>query len=391
MENIKVSIVYLSKDKQKKGVRILVNDGENVGELLGKLCEKLDLPESDEGGEIEYVFFDSDRGKALSKDETFADQDVQEGAILLIKVKKRTPQQAVEEKEIREITEEKTDEEIEDDPDLLCPICKGRISKDDTVCKQCGQRLVAKQEPEQEVLIPAEADETIEPEHPSEKTKKPKKNSAAFLIALITLLVVFLTLAGGAVLEKKGIINVFTYVRVRETTTAAQNEPTSEGETTTQPTTVDESQVIVEVTIKGNYLDEGGVPSEKLTQEQIDLGYTGVVVHSDGSVTYKIKKTAWQSILDEFSREMRIAVDETVQAHDYIEKITYSSDFSRFYIFVDREGYEADFDNTVFMSLNIGAGYYQMFALQDPRCTFSVYDSQSGDLLNTIVYPTNAS
>lgn len=375
MEKLKISVVYMTKEKQKKGVRILLPDNEQAGSLLQSLIEKLDLKTGDGQDGAEYVFYSVEKKMALESDKTFSQQSVQDGEMLMIKLKKRAL--PVQQPETIETTQ-KTEADV-----LICPICKNEVSQEDDFCSKCGQRLVAK-------TVFIQPAQVIEEPQEEEKTEKKKKGSA-FLAALIIIILLFLTLAVGAVLEKEGIINVFSYVRFNEKPQVTVTEESSTSEETTQePTTVDENLIMVEVTIQSDFLDEASRPSETLTKEQIEMGYTAVKINGDGSVTYKIRKSAWRKILEEFRQDMKKTVDETAGEYAFIDKITYNEDFSEFTVSVDRAKYENGFDNAICLSLYIGAGYYQMFDLKEPKCTFSITDASSGETIDTLVYPTQA-
>lgn len=372
MGKLNVSVVYLTREKEKKGVKIIVNDDENIGLLLEKLIEKLSLPSDDEQGELEYALFSKEKNRALVKDESFLQQGVKDGEILIIKTKRR----AVAAKEEKIVIEEK----------LTCPICKSEISDEDVFCSKCGQRLVSKNS-----AIEEKTEQEIH-EEKQENGKPERKKSVAFLLAVIIIVLVFLSLAVGAALEKNGVINVFSYVSFQEKPTLTEAETTGKIETTTEePTTIDENLIMVEVTIQSSFLDEASRPTETLSQEQLDRGYTDVKINADGSVTYKIRKPAWRKILEEFRQDMKKTVDDTAEAYDFIDSITYNEDFSQFRINVDSEKYKSNFDSAVCLSLYIGAGYYQMFDLKEPGCTFLIIDSQSGSTIDTFVYPNQIS
>lgn len=361
MGRVKASVVYMSKDNQKKGVKIAINNEKTVGEFLDKLIEKLDLPESDGLDRLEYVLFSRRKGVVLSRDKTFIEQEVTDDETLILKVKKN----------VRPV-----DKKEEVAPVLTCPICRSEVSPDDVVCGECGQRLAVKKAVRQEETS---NDKNV-------KAEKPKKRGGVFLLALIVVLLVSLSFAAGTILEQRGIIDVFTYIRPQ--TETKTEETTSAVETTTQePTTLDENLIMVEVTIQGSFFDENNRPSDTLSQEQKELGYTSVKINSDGSVTYKIRKPAWRKIIEEFRSEMKKSIDESVDSYDYIKKITCNDDFSQFNISVDKALYESKFDSAVCLSLYIGAGYYQMYDLKEPKCTFSITDALTGNVIDTLIYP----
>ncbi len=119
-----------------------------------------------------------------------------------------------------------------------------------------------------------------------------------------------------------------------------------------------------------------------------DNGFLSAVVNSDGSVTVTVSKDQYEEILRETAESLDTTFSELIEAEDtpYIKDVTHSDDFRTVEMKVVRADYESTFDLTPFV-IGISVMTYQSLLGIDPHVEISVVDADTGDTINSAVYP----
>ena len=119
-----------------------------------------------------------------------------------------------------------------------------------------------------------------------------------------------------------------------------------------------------------------------------EQGFEKAVLNDDGSVTVTMTKAKHEKLLHEMSDSLDASFAEYIGSEDtpYIMGITHSDNFDNIEIIVSRTEYENTFDVTPF-AVAISAMMYQVFLDMDYHVEVSVVDADTGDVINTTVYP----
>ncbi len=148
-----------------------------------------------------------------------------------------------------------------------------------------------------------------------------------------------------------------------------------------------ETLLDVTVTIPWGYFDKDFDP-EAYNEEN---GYISTTVHENGNVSLTMSKARYDEVLSERAAGIedhfnRILING-IQS-PYVKAITSTDGYRKVAVDVDRAGYKKDVGYTCYMVWS-SAELYQYYWGEQPRCEIEVYDVQTGELIETVVYPKN--
>lgn len=179
---------------------------------------------------------------------------------------------------------------------------------------------------------------------------------------------------------------------VVETVPPAETMPPTEPAATTeaQSIEVDEGLIFVDITLPDWFLEGEDMSTFDPAAYARKNDFKKAVLNDDGSLTVTLSKAKHRELLEEAAASLEAAFAEYVDGAEtpYIKSITHSDDFKEVTISVVRADYENAFDITPF-SIGIGVMMYQSIAGTDFRTEISVVDVDTGDVINTAVYPDN--
>ncbi|ATP42442.1 hypothetical protein CSE16_11925 [Solibacillus sp. R5-41] len=146
----------------------------------------------------------------------------------------------------------------------------------------------------------------------------------------------------------------------------------------------------VEITLPASMFKDQD--ADTIISEAKKDGVEDVVSNSDGSFTYKMSKAKHKEMLEEMKTSILGTIEETKTSEEFasIEEITSNKDFTEFTMVVEKGKFESSFDGFAAMGLGISGIYYQTFngVKEDKvKATIIVKDKESGETIDTIVYP----
>lgn len=146
----------------------------------------------------------------------------------------------------------------------------------------------------------------------------------------------------------------------------------------------------VEITIPASLVDEQTL--SELNEEAKEKGIKEVIKNDDGSITYKMSKSAHKKLMKEMKEDIIESIDELVTDDDFvsIKDVKYNKSFEKFTVVVDKEKYENSFDGFATLAIGMSGMYYQLFNGVDSekiKVTISLEDEATNKVFNTIIYP----
>ena len=171
----------------------------------------------------------------------------------------------------------------------------------------------------------------------------------------------------------------------KPTTDTAKN---SKSENLVQDDWVDNNLLTVDITFPASfYTDSQTKPSNELTEKEKANGYTAVKVNDDGSVTYTIKKSAYNKIVAETKESTIQTLNEIVTSGNYpsIKKIGYNDNFSKISVYVDKAAYTQSMDSFAMLNIDIAVAFYQVLTQDKNPLEISVIDISTNETFDT--YP----
>lgn len=151
---------------------------------------------------------------------------------------------------------------------------------------------------------------------------------------------------------------------------------------------VDNNLLTVDITFPASfYADSKTKPSTELTAEDKANGYTAVKVNSDGSVTYTIKKSAYNKIVAETKESTIQTLNEIVTSGNYlsVKKIGYNNSLSKISVYVDKTAYNQNMDSFAMLNIQIAVAFYQVISQDKNPLEISVIDISTNETFDT--YP----
>jgi PBP1b-binding outer membrane lipoprotein LpoB len=176
------------------------------------------------------------------------------------------------------------------------------------------------------------------------------------------------------------------------TNTAAgvQKEETDKEQEEEKGIEVDKNLLNVTVTLPAS-LFEGQNIDEVIASAKED-GVKEATKNEDGSVTYKMSKSAHNKMLKELGATIKQSIEEmkTEQTFASIKDITANDSFSQFTLTVDKAAYEGSMDAFAAFGIGLQGMMYQMYEGVDSSKTkvvIDIKDESTGEVFDTVIYP----
>lgn len=155
--------------------------------------------------------------------------------------------------------------------------------------------------------------------------------------------------------------------------------------------TVDENLLSIDITLPASFFADEDMTAFDPDAYAEEQGFKKAVLNDDGSVTVTMTKAKHRELLDEMTKSIEDAFSDMVQSDDtpYITEIKHSDSYDKIDISVNRQGYEDDGIISAFIPLTVyfSAAFYQMFAGVDQHCEIKIIDAETGDTIESAVYP----
>lgn len=151
---------------------------------------------------------------------------------------------------------------------------------------------------------------------------------------------------------------------------------------------VDNNLLTVDITFPASfYTDSQTKPSNELTEKEKANGYTAVKVNDNGSVTYTIKKSAYNKIVAETKESTIQTLNEIVTSGNYpsVKKIGYNNSLSKISVYVDKNAYNQNMDSFAMLNIQIAVAFYQVISQDKNPLEISVIDISTNETFDT--YP----
>ncbi|MFD0587993.1 hypothetical protein ACFQZE_08245 [Paenibacillus sp. GCM10027627] len=180
----------------------------------------------------------------------------------------------------------------------------------------------------------------------------------------------------------------------------ARNETQDVGETVSEaanPATTNRKYMEVnkglfsnKITIPASMLE--GQDFDQVTAEAKKNGADEVTKNEDGSITYKISKSAYKSILKEYEKIVLDYVKKlkTGELFESIKDVNHNKSFSEFTLIVDRTTYDSEIDGMASEAIAYAASPYQVYSgvsSEKMKITVSIQDEATKEIFETRVFP----
>lgn len=153
---------------------------------------------------------------------------------------------------------------------------------------------------------------------------------------------------------------------------------------------VDKGLLDVELTLPADFFEDE--TPEEIEAAAKEKGVKEVKVNEDGTVYYKMSKSAHKKMMKEMEKGVISSVDDLVNGEDYqsFKEISYNKDFTEFDVTVNAESYENSFDSFGLFGLAYVSMIYSAFdgkSSDELKTTVDIIDEKTGEKTDTIVFP----
>lgn len=164
----------------------------------------------------------------------------------------------------------------------------------------------------------------------------------------------------------------------------------NDNDSTDESINVEKGIFDVTITLPASMVDLENI--EETIAEAKEKGVKEVIVNDDGSITYKMTKSAHNDIMQDLHNSFEEMAEELTTSGDFvsIKNIEYKKDFSSITLVVDKSVYENSLDGFAVFGLGIAAMYYQLFDGVQPEkinVLINLKDTNTGEVFGTIIYP----
>lgn len=208
------------------------------------------------------------------------------------------------------------------------------------------------------------------------------KNMCSFLLAVLMLLSLT-ACSGNTNTESPPASDNIATVESDET---SSQEDQIEQQASGGEVQVDEGLFNVTITLPASYFEDmTNFDPDTYANEQ---GFKEVAVNEDGSISITMSKTKHNELMAQMKASLDQAFMELVEAEDtpYIKAVTSSDGYTTVIVDVDKAGYESAFDLTP-LAIGISVMIYQQYDGSELHCEVIIRDVDSGETLNSVVYP----
>src|SRR5690606_6056108 len=153
---------------------------------------------------------------------------------------------------------------------------------------------------------------------------------------------------------------------------------------------VDKGLLDVELTLPADFFEDQ--TPEEIEAAAKEKGVKEVKVNEDGTVYYKMSKSAHKKMMKEMEQGVISTVDDLVNGEDYesFKEISYNKDFTEFDVTVNADTFENSFDSFGLFGLAYVSMIYSAFdgkSGDDLKTTVNIIDEKTGEKTDTIVFP----
>ncbi len=159
-----------------------------------------------------------------------------------------------------------------------------------------------------------------------------------------------------------------------------------------QPVEVEKGPKNVEIKIPASMFE--GQDIDAVIAEAKKQGVKEVIKNEDGSLTYKMSKETYNTMMEKIKEGILQTIDDLKNNKEYVSiiDISYNDTFSEFTWMVDKKAYQNSMDKYAAMGLAMSSMMYQQYkgiADVDQKVTIYVKDQANQELIDTITYPDN--
>jgi len=190
---------------------------------------------------------------------------------------------------------------------------------------------------------------------------------------------------------KKTLIAIITILALLLSLTACggNNSGTNQGQEEKSGVEVDKGLLDVSISLPASMFE--GQSSEEVIAGAKEKGITASV-NDDGSYTYVMSKVKHNEMMSEMREQLKTSFAEMTTDETYaeiIKEIKHNDNFTDITIIVDKAKYE----NNLFAGMSTfacglsGMMFNTFNGTKDPKITVNVKDADSGEIINSVVYP----
>lgn len=154
---------------------------------------------------------------------------------------------------------------------------------------------------------------------------------------------------------------------------------------------VDENLLTVDITLPSSFFDGEDMSTFDADAYAAEQGFNKAVLNDDGSVSINMSKAKHNELMSEMTQTVEDSFASMVRSEDtpYIIEIHHSASFDSIDVVVDEAGYEGGGFASAFIPFTVyfQAAFYQAFAGVEQHCEIAIIDSNTGDTIESVVYP----
>ncbi|WP_343274604.1 hypothetical protein [Ligaoa zhengdingensis] len=133
-----------------------------------------------------------------------------------------------------------------------------------------------------------------------------------------------------------------------------------------------------------------GADVEDIRKDAMKQGFSDVFLNDDGSLTYVIPRNQHETLLQEAKKESvdgLLAYKEGEES-PYIKDVTPNDDLTKIKLTVDKAEYASSLGETSLVNMYFVCYFYQLLdGKPDPKVEFTLTDSSTGEVFDTVNYP----
>lgn len=153
---------------------------------------------------------------------------------------------------------------------------------------------------------------------------------------------------------------------------------------------VDDGLFSVEISIPPSLLEDEDI--DEVIEGAKAAGVSEVEENEDGSLTYKMSKSAHREMMDELKESVDETMEEIKNDEEFasIKDVTANDSFSDITMHVSQEEFENSFDAFAALGLAFPALFYQLFDGVDPddyEVAIHIENADTGEVFDTVIYP----
>lgn len=176
----------------------------------------------------------------------------------------------------------------------------------------------------------------------------------------------------------------------QDTSKASIAAEDSQEKTEEKSVQVDKGLLNVELTIPASMFE--GEDIDQVIADAKEDGVKEVTKNKDGSLTYKMSKSAHKKMMQEFETGIEETLEEMVTSEDFVsfKEVSHNDSFNEFTLVVDKAAYENSFDGFGIFALGMSGMLYQVYEgkeMKSSKVTISVIDEATEEVVDTYVYP----